>query len=494
MIGTSSPRATSPIGQRRRASLTRQGRRSAHTFYFNTINALLFVSSLTRRTLHEGRYARLTGKWTNWNREYSCRPRSYEQPETEEEICRVVREAKGLRVTGGGHSFNSSPLTEDTLLSLDNYRAVLNVDTERKVVTVQAGLRLRELGERLLGYGLALPCLGSTNGQSIAGLVSTDLHGTGRDHGFLSEQILSLRVVDSSGRAETYPRDSAVFRAAVGGIGCAGVVTEVELQCVDSFRLRKSVTLISREEAENETDRIIAENDHVSLYYLGSINCGVVRMNCWNRTTDANSNGQVRKKLSTELADLSFSGYIFGLAHTLHCLPAAYGVATRLMPLAYPAKGFVADWHCSFPRKLFFSHDEIEYGIPYENFRPCIRDLMDLMEKHRFVSFIEVRFTPDRSRALLGPGVGRRTCYIELAPSRSVDCSEFFSLTEKMLLKYGGQPHLGKKTYLNAEGMRRVYGERFDEFRKICSRQDPEEKFLNRFTRELFGGVRQSVG
>ena len=488
MMDISSRPAASEVSSRASSSLLARTGRSAHTFYFNTINALLFVSTLTKRTFHEGKYRTISKKWVNWNREYSCRPREYIQPQTEPEICWIVKNAKRLRVVGGGHSFNSSPLTEETLLSLDRYRAILSVDRERRTVRVQAGIRLRELGEKLSGYGLALPCLGSTNGQSIAGLVSTDLHGTGRDHGFLSEQVVSLRIVNSAGEAENFSRDSAVCRAAFGGIGCAGVVTEVELQCVDSYRLRKTVKVISREEAENHTDRFINEHDHVSFYYLGSIKCDRIRMNCWKRTTDADSPAHVMNKLSTELADLMISGYVFGLSQTLRCTTATYQLVARAIPFAYGSKGFVNDWHRSFPRKLYFSHDEMEFGIPYENFRPCIRELMNLLERRKFLSVIEVRFTPDCSRALLGPGVGRRTCYIELAPSMSLDRSEVFSLAEELLVRYGGQPHLGKKTSLNRQDMRRIYGERFDEFKKICRGQDPEGKFSNRFTETLFGG------
>ena len=60
---------------------------------------------------------------------------------------------------------------------------------------VQAGVRLRDLNKSLWSAGLALPVLGSTDAQSLGGLIASDLHGTGRDHGFLSEQVLALTVL-----------------------------------------------------------------------------------------------------------------------------------------------------------------------------------------------------------------------------------------------------------------------------------------------------------
>ena len=176
-------------------------------------------------------------------------------PETEAEICALVREASKVRVVAGGHSFNASPLTSGMMLSLDRYDRILSVDLASRVVRVQAGVRLRDLDEYLQKLGLAFPVLGSTNAQSIGGLVATDLHGTGRDHGFLSEQILALRIVDAAGVARTFRPGSDVFHAAIGGLGTCGIVTEVEIQCVPSFNLEKSLRIVPRRWVRANIDR-----------------------------------------------------------------------------------------------------------------------------------------------------------------------------------------------------------------------------------------------
>src|SRR5690606_38279243 len=118
-----------------------------------------------------------------------------------------------------GHSFNDSPLSDDTMISLDDYDRILELDVTGKRVRVQGGIRLRDLNAALWDAKLALPVLGSTDVQSLAGLVATDLHGTGRDHGFLSEQLLSLRVIAADGTAQTVRPGDPLFHAAIGAIG-----------------------------------------------------------------------------------------------------------------------------------------------------------------------------------------------------------------------------------------------------------------------------------
>ncbi|HWN71761.1 MAG TPA: FAD-binding protein, partial [Haliangium sp.] len=271
------------------ARLASRVKRTANTWAINTINSAVYVVSGGRRTLHEGRYRPWRNTWTNWSRTFEAQPQRFEMPTTEADICRIVREASKLRVVGSGHSFNASPLTSGTMLSLDAYDQVLSIDTERRVVRVQAGVRLRDLTERLASAGLAFPVLGSTNAQSIGGLLATDLHGTGRDHGFLSEQILSLRIVDASGVARTYRRGSDVFHAAIGAIGTCGVVIEVEIQCVPAYNLAKSLRMVRRDWVRENIDGILAGHDHVSFYYIAGVDTESVRMNLWNRTEQAPS-------------------------------------------------------------------------------------------------------------------------------------------------------------------------------------------------------------
>jgi D-arabinono-1,4-lactone oxidase len=51
-------------------------------------------------------------------------------------------------VVGAGHSWSPLGLTDGFLVSLDHYNQVLHVDKARRRVTVQAGIRVRDLSRR----------------------------------------------------------------------------------------------------------------------------------------------------------------------------------------------------------------------------------------------------------------------------------------------------------------------------------------------------------
>src|SRR5262245_19056474 len=104
------------------------------------------------------------GVFTNWAGNQGSKIARYEQPASEDEVCRIVREAseKGLRVkvVGAGHSWSDAACTDSILLNLDWLDRIVSAVRETGRVTVQAGKRLNHLNDELETHGLALPVVG----------------------------------------------------------------------------------------------------------------------------------------------------------------------------------------------------------------------------------------------------------------------------------------------------------------------------------------------
>src|SRR3981189_546700 len=99
-----------------------------------------------------------------WARTFHCSPELYIQPESLEEVEKLVNLARKCRrriaTVGCGHSPSSLICTSNWLVNLDNFNRVLSVDMERSVVVIQSGIRLFTLSEELDKLGLAMPNLG----------------------------------------------------------------------------------------------------------------------------------------------------------------------------------------------------------------------------------------------------------------------------------------------------------------------------------------------
>src|SRR5262245_59615059 len=96
----------------------------------------------------------------NWAQTITCKPANYRQPDTENDVSDIVRNAaaknKHVRIAGAGHSWAPLALTRDVLVNLDNLNKSLIADVLKKRYTVQAGVRLKDLIARLRLVGLGL--------------------------------------------------------------------------------------------------------------------------------------------------------------------------------------------------------------------------------------------------------------------------------------------------------------------------------------------------
>ena len=250
--------------------------------------------------------------------------------------------------------------------------------------------------------------------------------------------------------------------------------------------MAKTTEVVDRATSEAGIEALVTRNDHISFYYLaGGGEAESVRLHKWNRVNEPVTPDWPRLKAFVELTDFGISAFLPDAAKLI----AAIDEDSVLSNLLAPDHRLVMPSSDGFGRKLFYRHDEIEYGVPFERWLDCLGEIMDLLRTKRFFSIVEVRFTPDRSQALLGPGVGRRTCYIELATPLGQDTAEVYGAAEDIFRSHRGQPHLGKKTRMTAQQMLETYGNRFLVFRDARRTQDPKGKFSNAFTERVLGSV-----
>lgn len=173
----------------------------------------------------------------NWDGSLGCRPRRFYQPRYEEEVVEIVREASDagdtVRTFGAGHSWSPLVVTDDALINLDKLNRHVSTDRERQRVTVQAGIRIKDLNRLLLEQDppLGMRNLGSIGEQSIAGAISTGTHGTGLKLGGLHTQIVEMKLVTGDGRllSISADEDPELMAAARVNLGALGVITQVTI-------------------------------------------------------------------------------------------------------------------------------------------------------------------------------------------------------------------------------------------------------------------------
>ncbi|XP_027820103.2 L-gulonolactone oxidase isoform X5 [Ovis aries] len=185
-------------------------------------------------------------KFQNWARTYGCCPEMYFQPTSVEEVKEVLalarQQNKRVKVVGGGHSPSDIACTDGFMIHMGKMNRILKVDTEKKQVTMEAGILLADLNHQLDKHGLALSNLGAVSDVTAGGVIGSGTHNTGIKHGILATQVVALTLLTADGTILECSESSnvEVFQAARVHLGCLGVILTVTLQCVPQFHLQET--------------------------------------------------------------------------------------------------------------------------------------------------------------------------------------------------------------------------------------------------------------
>ena len=218
----------------------------------------------------------------NWSGTHQCQPKRFYQPETQEHVEAIVKEAAAskskLRCVGSGLSPNGIAFQPEGMVSLSLMDKILSVDADAMTVTVQSGARVQDVADRIREAGLTLINYASIREQTIGGFTQIGAHGTGAGIPSVDDSVVGLKMVTPalgtiSISKETNPR---LFELAKVGLGCLGVVTEVTLQCVPAHKLVERTFVASVKEVKRNHAKWLQTNKHLRYMWLPATDSVVV--------------------------------------------------------------------------------------------------------------------------------------------------------------------------------------------------------------------------
>jgi L-gulono-1,4-lactone dehydrogenase len=422
--------------------------------------------------------------WTNWAGQQRCAPERIERPGSEDELAAIVASASRLRAAGAGHSFTDIACTDGVMLDLSKMRRVLGVDGE--LVTVEAGITLGELGERLAELGLAMENLGDIDRQTVAGAISTATHGTGARFRNISAQVAGMRLVTADGSVSELREGSDELLAARVGLGALGVIAAVTLRCVPQFTVRRVDEPRPLEETLDRFDALADGNDHFELFVFPYTDVALVRL---SERGDFEPQPVDRRRQFVEetLVENAVLGAGVRAGRRVNRLIPA---VNRAFARVVGRRVRVDRGHRVYATRRLVRFTEMEYGIPREHAAEATRRVLELVRRRRLpIGFpIELRVVAGDD-AFLSTANGRDTAYVAVHQYVGMEFETYFRAVEAIMEDYGGRPHWGKRHYQSAATLRDRYPE-WDRFAAVRTRLDRAGKFGNEYTDRVLGPVR----
>jgi len=402
------------------------------------------------------------GVWTNWVGNQSFTPAYAAAPRDEEEVAALVRDAAergtNVRVFGARHSFTPIVQTDGLLLDLSALRGVIEADRTSKRATALSGTLIRDFYEPLWREGLALKNQGDIDTQQIAGAVSTATHGSGIRNKCFSGVVRAVRLVTASGDIrEIDESEPDLLRAAQVSIGMLGVMTRLELEVTDAYRLTEQIDLWPWEEVLDRWDELVHGHRHFGFFWLPTEESAALYNLASHDQTMAD---KCYVKIYDEAAPDQPESAVEG-RRTDRCY--------RIYPMIYDP-----NFH------------ELEYFVPLELGPAALSAMRDLMLRSLPDSVfpLEVR-TVGADDAYLSPNYKTATTVISVSGMPGTDYWDYLRSVDALLSDFSARVHWGKLHFLTPERLHALYPEA-DAFIAARRELDPRGVFLNDHLRPLF--------
>jgi len=167
----------------------------------------------------------------------------------------------------GGQQFGTGTI----LIDLRGMNRVLNLDSDRGIVEVEAGIEWPELLDylsktqagRQQQWGIIQKQTGADR-LSLGGALASNVHGRGLKFRPIIDQVESFTLIDHRGSSVSCSRheNAELFRLVIGGYGLFGIVTSVRLRLWERRKVQRIVEI-------RDTKNIIQSfNERIADGYL----------------------------------------------------------------------------------------------------------------------------------------------------------------------------------------------------------------------------------
>ena len=417
---------------------------------------------------------------TNWAGNYTYRAARLHQPKTIEQIQEIVSHSSKVKALGSRHSFNDIADSSEDLISLEHFDQVLELNRERRTVTIEGGVRYGQLSDWLHGEGYALHNLASLPHISVAGACATATHGSGDRHGNLATAVSAMEMVTGEGNIVFLSRehDRDRFEGMVVGLGGLGVITKLTLDISPTFNIRQDVY-------ENMPLRQLEE-------HFDELSSSVYSISFFTDWRNAMINQVWLKRHVPEGGALAAESQLFGATPALHNL---HPIGMLSAENCTEQMGVPGPWHERLPHfRMNFtpsSGEELqsEYMVPRQYALAAFHAIDELRE--HITPILQI----SELRTIAADNLWMSPCYqqacVAIHFTWKMDwpaVSQVLPVIEERLAPFRARPHWGKLFTMRPEDLQARYA-KLPEFRDLLRHYDPQGKFRNAFLDAYIFGV-----
>lgn len=425
--------------------------------------------------------------WVSWNGNIKHSFENLYEPSTEKEICEIVSKSTSIRVFGTKCSSADIAAGTETLISLKNFKKIIDIDKESRLITVECGITLEELIKKVEELGWCIPCLPDIDTITLGGALSTGTHGTAKNGQLLSGYIKTLRLIKADGKVLVIDENSDLLEAVKVSVGLLGILSTVTIKCDPIFNMKLIEQPMKDEKWLGNFKTMLEENDFLRVLWLPHTGNGyVIRGNKIDTGEDVElKNGPWFHKYRRGV-----SKFLYGLTVKLPYLTILANKILYLLFFKSTIEKSGTLYGASVTKSRGSTLELAEWTIALDRFDETFRELKKELNKLKNGAFahipMDIRFVR-KDKSWLSYAFDQDTITIGCVTRNAEQADKYkaFEVIENIFLKYAGRPHWAKRFASGTKELSTLYP-KWDDFIKLRRELDPKGKFLNRYLKGIF--------
>jgi L-gulonolactone oxidase len=419
-------------------------------------------------------------------------------PRNESDICSIVRYCrshdKKLRVVALRTSWSALWYSPDVMMTASHLNAIKEIIPEKHTVTCEPGITLEELHSALWAKGLALETAPAPGWVTLGGALSTGSHGSGTPS--ISSSMIGCRLVTADGEVIEIGEGDERLDAVRLSQGLLGVMSTVTLRVVDTFYVKLSQIRIPTKDWK----RFLTEGEMSYLLWFAHTDSSVMARvdiipNPAERRVACGPPPAITTLVSGKSAETGsvefISKYIGAVNEVANLHPWTFPARSRyVMDVFFPEGEVMGPMHT-----VLMSFQAIgpiagaEWCVPVPRFAAVMADLEKEMANGLYLP-----------APVWLKKVKPETAWLRAADEDCVQCGiyhnvntgtpwhvrDMVSRVERLMLRHGGRPHLGKLIYLTPAELKSAYPH-WSKFDALRREMDPTGVFWTTRIEERFG-------
>ena len=138
---------------------------------------------------------------------------------------------KKFTIVGNLRSYGDTAIGRYNHISLLNFKKIINLDKQKKIIEVEAGLLLSDLLKYTLKHNLVLSCMPGCKYVSVGGMIANNISGKLIEKNKIKYFLKSLKIINHKGKIIQCSnfKNKKLFELTIGGKGRTGPIVSAEI-------------------------------------------------------------------------------------------------------------------------------------------------------------------------------------------------------------------------------------------------------------------------